>query len=245
MKFGIDLGHGVEGDRGANGRISEETIIDETGKILISSLKQAGHTVIELRPDSAKNVPDSLMLRYNKANYYNVDMCISIHANAGGGKGTEIYTYNGNEFNEAKNVLNNLISLGFKNRGIKDGAHLAMVRKTKSKSMLIEICFVDSDDVNIYKSIGCKKISDAIFSGITNLKAEKKRCFVVTNYLKQAYEGYDGIDINKVLSYFDNIRCYIRFNQKGIWIETQYLEEDVCLQLKNKLGSLFYEIKYE
>ncbi|WP_244835113.1 N-acetylmuramoyl-L-alanine amidase [Clostridium sp. BJN0001] len=245
MKFGIDLGHGVDGDRGAVGRIPEENIIDEIGKILIKNLKQAGHTVVELRPDRAKNVPDSLMMRYNKANYYNVDMCISIHANIGGGRGTEIYTYNGNEFLEAKNVLDNLISLGFKNRGIKDGSHLAMIRRTKSKSMLIEICFLDSDDVDIYKNAGSKKISDAILNGITNSKAEKKRCFVVTNYLKSSYEGYDGVEINKVMNYFKNIRCYLRFNQKGIWIETQYLKEDECEKLKEKLGNLFYEIKYE
>ncbi|UYZ35427.1 peptidoglycan recognition protein family protein [Clostridium beijerinckii] len=68
--------------------------------------------------------------------------------------------------------------------------------------------------------------------------------YVVTNYLPCAYEGYDGIDISYVLSYFDGVKCYVRGNAKGIWIETQYLDLDKCNELKSTLGSWFYEIKY-
>lgn len=93
MKFGIDLGHGINPDRGAVGSIAEETII-----------------------------------------------------NAGGGAGTEVFTYNAKEVPLARAVLNNVCSLGFKNRGIKDGSHLAIVKRPKSTAMLIEVCFVDSND---------------------------------------------------------------------------------------------------
>ena len=101
MKFGIDLGHGVNPDRGAVGNIAEETIINAVGSKVISKLKALGHSVVELRPTSANSVQDSLQQRYNKADYYNVDMCVSIHANAGGGKGTEVFTYKGKEVKEA------------------------------------------------------------------------------------------------------------------------------------------------
>lgn len=166
MKFGIDLGHGVGPDRGASGNIAEEAIINAVGVLVISKLKALGHTVIELRPISASSVEDSLEQRYNRANYYNVNMCISIHANAGGGIGTEVYTYKAKEVKEARTALNNICSLGFRNRGIKDGSHLAMVRAPKMTAMLIECCFVDSSDSDKYTSVGPEKIANAIVSGL-------------------------------------------------------------------------------
>ena len=150
MKFGIDLGHGVGPDRGAVGNIAEETIINAVGKLVISKLKSLGHSVVELRPESAVSVQDSLQLRYAKADYYNVDMCVSIHANAGGGVGTEVFTYNAKEVSQARNVLNNICSLGFRNRGIKNGSNLAVIRNSSATAMLIEICFVDSNDTFDY-----------------------------------------------------------------------------------------------
>ena len=167
MKFGIDLGHGVGPDRGAVGNIAEETIINAVGSLVISKLKALGHSVIELRPDSAVSVQDSLQQRYSKADYYNVDMCVSIHANAGGGVGTEVFTYRCKEVPQARAILNNIVSLGFKNRGIKDGSGLAMVKRPKATAMLIEICFVDSADVDKYNSIGAESIANAIVQGLT------------------------------------------------------------------------------
>ena len=69
--------------------------------------------------------------------------------------------------------------------------------------------------------------------------------YVITNYLPGAYSNYDGVDINYVLSYFTSIKCYVRGNSKGIWIETEYLSKQKCEELKNVLGSWFYEIKEE
>lgn len=246
MKFGIDLGHGVNPDRGAVGNIAEETIINAVGAKVIAKLKALGHSVVELRPSSASSVSNSLWQRYTKANNNNVDMCISIHANAGGGKGTEIFTYKGKEVKEARDVLNNIVSLGFNNRGIKDGSSLAMVKNTSATSMLIEICFVDTSDSSLYEQIGAEKISDAIVKGLTGQIVITKKYYIVTNYIKGAYDGYDGVDIKAVLdSYFTNVKCYVRGNAKGVWIETQYLSKDKCEQLKSSLGSLFYEIVEE
>lgn len=247
MKYGIDLGHGVGPDRGAVGNIAEETIINDVGTLVISKLKALGHSVIELRPSSAASVQDSLQQRYSKADYYNVDMCVSIHANAGEGVGTEVFTYNAKEVAQARAVLNNIVSLGFRNRGIKDGSGLAMVKRPKATAMLIEVCFVDSADVDKYNSIGAEAIANAIISGLTGqtVTADNKKYYIVTNYLPHAYNGYDGVNINYVLSYFSGIKCYVRGNEKGVWIETEYLSKEKCQELKNVLGSWFYEIKEE
>lgn len=167
MKFGIDLGHGVGQDRGAVGNIAEETIINSVGNLVISKLKTLGHTVVELRPESASSVSDSLYKRYSKSDYNNVDMCVSIHANAGGGVGTEVFTYEAKEVPQSRSVLDNIVSLGFRNRGIKDGSHLAMVKRPKATSMLIEICFIDSSDSDLYSTIGPDVIATEIVAGLT------------------------------------------------------------------------------
>lgn len=244
MKIGVDLGHNVNPDRGASGFISEETIINSVGTLVISKLKSLGHSVIELRPESATSVSDSLYKRHNKADYYNVDMVVSIHANAGGGQGAEIFTYNAKEVKQARDVLNNLVGLGFTNRDIKDGSHLAMIKRPKATAMLIEVCFVDTkSDVDLYNSIGAEQIAGAIVEGLTGQKVESdnKEYYVVTNYLPKDKDGY--LDISYALSFFNGIKCYLKSDSKGIWIETQYLSINQCNELKEVLGSWFYAIR--
>ena len=166
MKIAIDLGHGCGQDRGAVGAIKEETIINEVGIKVVEKLKAAGHDVIQVRPSGNLDVSQSLAYRVNLANSNNTDLYVSIHANAGRGQGCEVYTYQGKEVTEARRVLNNICSLGFKNRGIKK-ANLYVINNTKMTAMLIEVCFVDThSDVNLYNSIGADKISTAIVNGI-------------------------------------------------------------------------------
>ncbi|MBN1039008.1 N-acetylmuramoyl-L-alanine amidase [Clostridium botulinum] len=79
-----------------------------------------------------------------------------------------------------------------------------------------------------------------------NLKESKTIGYVVTNYFKNGYhenEEFEGIDLEYVLSYFKGIRCYMRHDSKGQWIETQTLPYSKCLKLKETLGSWFYKIK--
>ena len=167
MRIAIDLGHGVGQDRGASSKyITEEEIIDNVGGLVINKLKELGHTVIEVRPSQASSVSNSLVQRVQKANNSKVDLYVSIHANAGGGKGTEVYTYQGKEVTQARNVLNNLCGLGFNNRGIK-GSNLYVTHYSNMAAMLIEICFIDTQsDVELYKSIGNNKIADSIVRGL-------------------------------------------------------------------------------
>lgn len=245
MKIAIDLGHGVGQDRGAVGVIAEETIINTVGALIISKLKDLGHGVIEIRPIGDLTVGQSLSARVQKADSNNVDLFVSLHANAGGGVGTEVFTYNAKEVPEARTVLNNLVTLGFTNRGIKDGSKLYVVRNPSATAMLIEVCFVDTQsDVDLYNSIGAEGIANAIVSGLTGqVISNSSKGYVVTSYLPNAYEGYNGVDINYVLSYFTGVKPYVRGNNKGVWIETEWLPIEQCNKLKETLGSLFYSIE--
>jgi len=166
MKIAIDLGHGVGKDRGAEGIVTEESIINNVGALVIAKLRDIGHTVIEVRPTQVDSVSDSLIKRVDHANAKNVDIYVSIHANAGGGKGTEVYSYRGNEVEQARNVLNNITALGFINRGIKS-SNLYVINHTRAKAILIEICFVDTkSDIDLYNCIGSDNVANAIVGGL-------------------------------------------------------------------------------
>ncbi|WP_244832946.1 peptidoglycan recognition family protein [Clostridium sp. BJN0001] len=81
---------------------------------------------------------------------------------------------------------------------------------------------------------------DKVKTGIVS--EDNKKYYVVTSYLPSAYSGYDGIDINYVLSYFKDIKTYVRGNNKGIWIETQYISKEKAEELKKVLDSWFCKI---
>ena len=54
-------------------------------------------------------------------------------------------------------------SIGYINRGIKNGSELALVGGIRTKSMLVECCFIDSSDMNIYNP---ERIATAIVKGL-------------------------------------------------------------------------------
>lgn len=81
-----------------------------------------------------------------------------------------------------------------------------------------------------------------------NLKEneEKATGYVVTTYLPNGYRGdgsFVGVDLEYVLSYFKGVRCYVKSDPKGVWIETQVLPIEQCNKLKETLGSWFYAIR--
>lgn len=147
MKVNLDMGHALSGaDTGAVGcGRKEQDCTREIGYKVKAKLEALGHSVCICSVDSANSVNESLCARVNKANANGGDLYVSIHLNAGGGHGTEVYTYQGKELSEARNVLNNICNLGYRNRGIK-GANLYVINHTKMPAMLIECCFIDSND---------------------------------------------------------------------------------------------------
>ena len=88
------------------------------------------------------------------ANRTDLDYFISIHFNndkARKGHGVEVYTYKGRQYPDAAEVCEHIAALGFSNRGVKEGSGLYVIRKTKAKSMLIEVCFVNDPDATTYQ----------------------------------------------------------------------------------------------
>lgn len=169
MKFGINCGHTRSGaGSGAVGIINESVETRNVGYALMNLLKSNGHTVVDCTIDKATTQSAYLSQAVQLANRQDLDYFISIHFNAGGGKGVEVYTYEGRQFTDALEMCQNISALGFKNRGVKSGTGLYVVRKTKAKSMLVEVCFVDTEDANLYKQLGVNKIADAIYKAIVD-----------------------------------------------------------------------------
>ena len=63
----------------------------------------------------------------------------------------EAYTFQGRQYPDAIEVCEYIAALGFTNRGVKEGNGLYVIKKTKAKSMLIEICFVNDPDASAYQ----------------------------------------------------------------------------------------------
>ena len=169
MRIGINCGHTLSGTigSGAVGYINESDETRKVGYALIKLLKDAGNEVIDCTNDKAASVSDNLSRICSMANNSKLDIFLSIHFNSGGGKGSEVFTYGGNDKAFAKSIVNSLENVGFKNRGIKDGSNLYVVRRTTAPSCLVEICFVDSkEDVELYKKIGAENVAKAIVNAI-------------------------------------------------------------------------------
>ena len=169
MKIGVNDGHTLSGaGTGAVGIIKEGEHTRLVGEEVRRLLKEKGIAVFNCTVDYAETTNESLSLVVQQANREDLDWFISIHFNAGGGKGVEVYTYEGRQYQDAIDVCNNIAALGFNNRGVKAGTGLYVIRKTIAKSMLIEVCFVDTEDANKYLEVGYKAIAKAIVAALDN-----------------------------------------------------------------------------
>lgn len=171
MIIGINCGHTKSGaGSGAVGIIKESEHTRLVGQALTELLKAAGVTAIDCTIDSAKTQNEYLAAAVELANKQELDWFISIHFNASAsheGKGIEVYTYEGRQYQDALDVCNGIAALGFTNRGVKSGTGLYVIRKTKAKSMLVEICFCDNkEDVALYNAVGAQGIAKAICNAI-------------------------------------------------------------------------------
>ena len=167
MKYGIDIGHNCPPDGGAEGIKSENKLTMEVGNKVIAKLESLGHTVIACKPNSANTVNQSLGSRCEKANSNRVDFFVSIHFNAFNGQanGTEVFAISDAGKKTAQSVLNEIVKLGFFDRGVKSGSHLYVLKRTNMPGILIEGCFIDSaKDMQIYDG---EAMANAIVAGLT------------------------------------------------------------------------------
>ena len=171
MIIGIDKGHSTwdKNPCGAVGLLNESKENRQVGDKVIQKLRALGHTVIDCSCNSASNVNEQLADIVNKANAQKLDLFLSLHLNAGGGTGAEIYTTNtSGAKEEAKKLIETYCKrTGFRNRGHKY-KELYVIRHTNAPAMLLEMCFVDTEsDFKRWNNLGVETIANVIVEGIT------------------------------------------------------------------------------
>lgn len=172
MKISINAGHTKTGPgygavyKGFN----ESEITRAVATELIKLLKAKGHTVYNSTVDQAETQNAYLKKTVQLANTSGSDLFISLHCNASSkhtGYGCECWTWKGQQITQAVKICHQLNKLGFRNRGIKDGRNYYVIKRTTMNAIIVEMFFLDNEtDRKLYKSIGYKKIAEAIAKAI-------------------------------------------------------------------------------
>ncbi len=161
MKIVINAGHTKVGTgTGAVGELVESI---ETRKIAYELMELLADTKHEIIPAVFDRSSNNLKEAVNVSK--NADLFISIHLNAGGGTGVECYTWKGTKLPIANEICNNISrGISIRNRGVKDGSKLYVIKNTKCPAILVECCFVDNlEDFCKYDS---QEIALAIYKAI-------------------------------------------------------------------------------
>jgi N-acetylmuramoyl-L-alanine amidase len=165
----IDMGHNCPPDTGAMGLKSEDFLVKEVGTTLINLLTKNEYEITVCNPNKAVSITDSLNKRCRAANRSNADYYVSIHFNAFNGRasGTECFAISPKGKALASAIVSRISALGFKNRGVKDGNHLFVIRNTSMPAVLVECCFIDSkEDMEL---LDLDKMAQAIYTGIIQM----------------------------------------------------------------------------
>lgn len=197
----LDPGHGGT-DSGALGNgLQEKDLTLKIAKYCKEELeKYSGVTVYMTREDDSYlgdrigDAASDIANRVNKAKEWGADLLVSIHINSGGGQGVEVYYPNSN-YNatigkegedSAQKILDELLKLGLKNRGIKirsteydtypDGSlrdWYGIIRRSKLAGfpgIIVEHAFIDneSDAAKLKEESFLKQCGVADATGIAN-----------------------------------------------------------------------------
>jgi N-acetylmuramoyl-L-alanine amidase len=168
----IDYGHNSRPDTGCNGLSPEYPREDELVKAIAEELHERlwaeGFKTVNCHPGKVSSVSESLRKRIAKANAADADYFISIHMNCFNKRayGTEQFATSPAGKRLANAIQEELVKLGFANRGVKEGGHLFVVRETAMPAVLVEVCFCDSKhDMHLFDK---DKVVDAIMKAITS-----------------------------------------------------------------------------
>lgn len=145
MRIAIAGGHSAKAP-GASGYLNEYEKDRAFVAHLKPALEAAGHTVVDCSNEMA-SVNGELAEEVRLANNSGADVFLAIHFNAGGGTGTEVWHYTGNDtgYSLAKTMSANVAaSLGLRDRGAKSTTALYVIRRTNMPAVLLETCFVDT-----------------------------------------------------------------------------------------------------
>ena len=150
-KVFISAGHGGS-DPGAVGYIKEADVNLNMALACRDYLEANG---VEVKISRTVDENDDLNEEIRECNEYNPDLAVSIHNNAGGGDGCEVYhsIFVGKGKTLAENINQELIKIGQNSRGVKTRKstkgnydYYGFIRSTKASAVIVECVFVDNKE---------------------------------------------------------------------------------------------------
>ena len=164
-KYNVHGGHNKKVP-GASEYLDEVAEDRKVKNAVIQYLKAAGHTAYDCTDDAGTTQSKNLANIVVKCNAHTVTLDISIHLNAGGGTGCEVYYTSSKGKPYAKKVSAAVAkTLGIKDRGAKESDTLYVLNHTKSPAILVECCFVDNKTDQ--KAWNAEKCAKAIVEAVT------------------------------------------------------------------------------
>ena len=201
----LDAGHGIK-TPGKQTLASLGTVYKEwtLNNAVCNKIQKilANYNVTIYRTDDQSGATDvSLAARVSKTNSYNPDLFVSIHHNAGGGTGTEVY-YHTRGTSEDKKVAGIIApklasKVGLRNRGVKNAEFTVLT--TKATAVLVEGGFMDTknDYQIIISDKGQQAYAEAVAEAVIEYLGLTKK---VTQATTTTTSGYSVNDVVKVKS---------------------------------------------
>ena len=172
IKIYIDAGHNPMPDppedpnqepekmwnTGAQGNgLDEAYLTFEIAMLLYDMLIKDGRFEIRLSRPTAETIlgtdnNSALDFRVNDATAWEADYFISLHINSftdSSVRGLEVYSASGDDvgYNLGKDILDGLVqSVALRNRGMKDGSHLRVLKNATMPALLVEMGFLSNPD---------------------------------------------------------------------------------------------------
>lgn len=149
MKVFISAGHGGNDPGAVADSFKEKDLNLSIALACRDVLEKHG---VEVRMSRVKDENDPLGDEIRECNAYAPDLAVSIHNNAGGGDGAEVfYHYGGGRSKDlAENVLAEIVKVGQNSRGAKTRKNSAgkdyygFIRETSCPAVIVECAFVDN-----------------------------------------------------------------------------------------------------
>lgn len=173
MKVFIGVGHGGS-DPGAVANNTKEK--DLNLSIALACMDVLERHGVAVKTSRVKDEDDSVSEEIRECNAYAPDLAVSIHNNAGGGDGAEVFHHHGGGKGKvlAENILAEIVKVGQNSRGIKTRVnsqgkdYYAFIRQTSCPAVIVECAFVDNaTDRQILATESQRKtMGEAIAKGI-------------------------------------------------------------------------------
>lgn len=158
-KVYIGIGHGGSDAGAVSGGLKEKDLALVTGLACYNTLKRHG---VNAKISRTTDKDSTIASKVKECNAFagELDYCLDIHYNAGGGDGCEVYYFHDSEYSRslAEDIIAGIKTTGQNSRGVKTKTYtengrtydyFGMIRDTVPIAVLVECAFMDTSDIQI------------------------------------------------------------------------------------------------